>query len=76
MERYLKSRFFNTLEWFSFIVNKNYVKDKKMIAFFKDAVIEWYEHLFLKYMPRAISDPKEFPEFKTLYRKFKENWKD
>lgn len=65
------SRFFNTLEWYSFLVNENYVKDKKMIGFFDDAIIDWYENIFLKHMKKAIDNPKQFPEFEKLYQRLK-----
>ncbi len=65
------SRFFNTLEWFSFLVNKGEVRDKNLKVFFKDAVINWYERLFLSHMPTAVNNPKEYPELKKLYEKMK-----
>ena len=64
-----RSRFCNTLEWFSFLVNQKEIKDKKLKAFFADAVIDWYSNIFLTQMGTATADPKQFPEFKKLYRK-------
>ena len=69
------SLFFNTLEWFSFLVNSNKIKDDKTIDFFKDAVINWYDELFLDpdYIELwQVEDKKQYPELKKLYKKFKE----
>ena len=65
-------RFFNQLEWFSFLINEKKINDEKLIEFFKDAIIDWYDNIFLKHFEQdTINDEKEFPEFKKLYRKFK-----
>ena len=61
------SLFSNTLEWFSFLVNTNKIKDDKTIDFFKDAVIDWYDELFLDpdYIePWQTEDKKQYPELK------------
>ncbi len=67
-------QFFNQLEWFSFLINENKLKDKKLIDFFKPAIIGWYEDMFVKHFNKSdVDDPKQFEEFKKLYKKFKEN---
>ena len=33
--------------------------------------MDWYDNLFVKYMDKEVNDPKEFPEFKKLYDKFR-----
>ena len=66
-----RSQFFNTLEWLSFLINEKKMQDKKVINFYRPAIIEWYEKIFEKYMGDVVHDPKEFPEFKKLYDKFK-----
>jgi len=66
------SLLFNSIEYFAFLVNKKYVKDKKMICFFKDAIINWYEKIFLgHYEFKDIDDISVFPEMKELYKKLK-----
>lgn len=66
------SLFFNSIERLSFLVNKGFIKDKKIIKFFEDAVIMWYEELFKKHYDKAkIEDSKVFPEFKELYHNIK-----
>lgn len=67
-------RFFNQLEWFSFLVNHKKIKDAELVSFFSDSIIEWYEKIFLVHMDKEIiDDPKQFEEFKKLYTKFKNN---
>jgi hypothetical protein len=68
------SLFFNTLEWFSFLVNSRKIKDDKIIGFFKDAIIEWYEKIFLEeyYITKEqVNDSNEYKEFKKLYKRLK-----
>lgn len=68
-----RSQFFNTLEWLSFLVNEHKIKDKKVIKFFKPAIMKWYDDIFVQYMGNAVTDPEEFPEFKKLYEKFRQD---
>ena len=59
---------FNSVEQFAFLVNEKFIKNKKLIGFFDDAIIMWYEQLFVKhYEEKEINDDKLFPEFKKLY---------
>ena len=60
-------RFFNTLEWFSLLVNSNTIKDKAITEFFKDAVIEWCHHLLPN---KDREDKKKYPELKKLYSEY------
>ena len=66
------SIFFNTLEWFSFLINHGKLSDKEMIVFFKEAIISYYEDIFCKiYDFKTINDNTQFSEFKHLYKKLK-----
>jgi hypothetical protein len=42
------SRLFNTLEWYSFLVNKKKITDKSIKEYFKDVIINHYEEHFLE----------------------------
>ncbi|MCD6092480.1 MAG: hypothetical protein J7J38_00475 [Candidatus Aenigmarchaeota archaeon] len=64
------SLFFNTLEFFAFLVNENHL-NKKLSKFFNDAIIDWYERIFMKYHNKDISNPKIYPELKKLYKLIK-----
>lgn len=66
------SLLFNSIEIFSFYINKNFIKNKHVVEFFDDAIIQWYEEIFLKhYSKEEIGDLAHFPEFKKLYKKIK-----
>ena len=62
------ARFFNTLEWFSFLINEKTIKDTKIKSFFKGALIDWHDNLL---QPKDKNDPTKYPEFKKLYRALK-----
>ena len=63
--------FFNSLEWFAFLINEKRI-EKKVIAFFDDAIISYYEDIFVKVMPQnVIVDENQYEELKKLYKKLK-----
>ena len=69
-ERHWNSRLFNTLEWYSFLVNQQQINDKNILKYFKDIIIDYYEDNFLNdATPQQVDDPEEYPEFKGLYKK-------
>jgi len=62
------SLLFNSIEQFAFLVNERYIKDKKIVGFFDDAVVMWYEQIFLKhYSQEEVNNLKNYQEFKKLY---------
>lgn len=64
--------FLNRLEYFSFLVNQNYLRDPTLASFFAEAVVRWYEDVFEKLADQAEkTDPKIYPELKALYLKLK-----
>src|SRR3989338_3849994 len=66
------SLLFNSIEQFAFLVNERYIKDKKISGFFDDAVVMWYEQIFLKhYSEEEVNNSKNYPEFKKLYHSIK-----
>ena len=63
------SLLFNSIEQFAFLVNNKFIKNDKMTHFFDDAVVKWYDDIFVKYhTSKEIDDKDVFPEFKKLYR--------
>ena len=73
--------FFNTIEWFSFLINKNHIRDKKVIEFFKSAMHMWHKDYFNDetYIDKKTRENKEdYEEFRELHTRFRleENWKD
>ena len=66
------SLLFNSIEQFAFLVNEKFIKNKKMAGFFDDAVVMWYEQIFLKhYSEEEVNNPKNYQEFKKLYHSIK-----
>jgi hypothetical protein len=68
------SLFFNTLEWLSFLINNKKIKDKKIVSYFKPALLAWYNDIFLDvdYIELdQVNDPKDYPELKKLIEDLK-----
>jgi len=66
------SLLFNSIEQFAFLVNERFIKNKKISGFFDDAVVMWYEQIFLKhYSKEEVNNIKNYPEFKKLYHTIK-----
>lgn len=67
-----RSRFFNTLEWLAFLINENELSNAKIVGFYKEAIIDWYEEIFLKQASEnERNDAKQYPELKKLYNNLK-----
>ena len=68
------SLLFNSIEFFAFLVNNKYVSDVKMIGFFRDAIVGWYEGIFLSHhSQKDISDENLYPEMRRLYKRMKDS---
>ncbi|MCC7574345.1 hypothetical protein KO361_02035 [Candidatus Woesearchaeota archaeon] len=66
------SLLFNSIEQFAFLVNEKFIKNSKISGFFDDAVVMWYEQIFIEhYSKEEVNNPKNYPEFKKLYHKIK-----
>ncbi|MFH0955305.1 MAG: hypothetical protein V1777_04340 [Candidatus Micrarchaeota archaeon] len=69
--RRLDSRLFNRIEFFAFLINRGHLHEE-YTEFFNDAIIDWYEGIFLKHATEEEkTNPKYYNEFKTLYKKIK-----
>jgi hypothetical protein len=63
---------FNQIEYISFLVNKGYLKDSKMIEFLRDPVVDWYDNVFSKFATEEErTNLKFYPEWKQLYAMLK-----
>ena len=63
---------FNSVNWFAFLVNKEFINDKRLVNFFSGAIIKWYEDMFIKtHSQEEIKDTTLYPEFKKLYHVIK-----
>ena len=66
------SGFFNTLEYMSFLVNAGLIPEKPFIRFYRDAIIGWYENIFLREAEDEEKiDQTLYPELKRLYTRLK-----
>ena len=66
------SRIFNTLNYFSFLVNRKVIDDRWLLEYMKPTIITYYEETFQTHASSVDkSDPKSFQEFKRLYLKLK-----
>ena len=62
------SLLFNSIEYFAFLVNNKFINDRKLTSFFDEAIVMWYEEIFLKRHDKlVVNDRKQYPEFKKLY---------
>jgi hypothetical protein len=67
------SRYFSTLEWLSLLVNTKEIKNKRLIAFYHDLIIESYEKILPQYYSsEEIKNEYIYPEFQIFYRNLKE----
>jgi hypothetical protein len=60
--------FFNTWEYYAFLVN-NELLIKKLAAFYNDAFKRYYEEVFKIAMPAERDDSNQFKEMRKLYSK-------
>jgi hypothetical protein len=73
-------RFFNTVEWLSFLINNKHITEQTLIDFYKPSFKMWHEEWFNHdYLEKDYRDNKKnYEEFRKLYDYFRmdENWKD
>ncbi len=65
-------RFFDNLEWFSYLVNSEQIKDPRLLAFYEQIILVSHE----KGLPTFYSEEKRkkknfYPELRELYDKLK-----
>ena len=65
VDRQYEPEFFNTLEYLSFLINHKVVETAHLQAFFKPAMLHWYETAL------DLKDRDKFIEFTRLYHKLK-----
>jgi len=73
-------KFFNVIEWLSFLINNNHINDEKLVDYFKDDIKVWHKEWFTyDYLEKRFRDDKNtYEEFRKLYSRFKkeEQWND
>ena len=66
------SRIFNTLNYFSFLVNRKVINDRWLLEYMKPTIIRYYEETFLIHASSVDkSDPESYREFKRFYLNLK-----
>jgi hypothetical protein len=71
----LCERLFNSLEWLGFLINEKQITNNKIILYFKQLVIQYFDNTFMTtgYISQKQRDnPNEFKEFKKLYQDYKD----
>ena len=71
-EKHWLDGLFNTFEYMSFLANAGFIPRKPFTRFYGDAIIEFYETIFLnKAEDEQRNEPQQFSEFKRLYKRLK-----
>jgi hypothetical protein len=66
------SRIFNTLDYFSFLVNQKMIDDRRLIQYMKPFLVRYYEETFLKHASiEERGDSSSYQELKKFYLKLK-----
>ena len=69
------NRFFNTCEWFAFLINTGEIKDKNLENYFEDTLVQARD-MFDQYAKDTDkSNPKRFREFKKLLNTYESQGK-
>jgi F0F1-type ATP synthase membrane subunit a len=63
--------FFNTLEYFAFLLNRKMLPAQIFLEFYKPAFLKWYEMFLAFASNHEKNDPNIYPEFKKLVMRFK-----
>jgi hypothetical protein len=69
----LYSRILNTVDWLSFLINTKVITDRRMIAYMKSTLIQYYEDTFIQNMLTDERYSNSYHQFKKLYQRMKLN---
>ena len=67
----LFSRILNTVEWLSFLINTKVITDRRMIAYMKPTLIQYYQDTFVQNMLADERYSNSYHHFKKLYQRMK-----
>jgi len=67
----LYSRILNTVDWLSFLINTKVIIDRRMIAYMKPTLIQYYQDTFVQNMLADESYSNSYRQFKKLYQSMK-----
>ena len=67
----LYSRILNTVDWLSFLINTKVITDRRMIAYMKPTLIQYYQDTFVQNMLADERYSNSHHHFKKLYQRMK-----
>ncbi|RPJ25489.1 MAG: hypothetical protein EHM25_09295 [Nitrosopumilales archaeon] len=67
----LYSRILNTVDWLSFLINTKVITDRRMIAYMKPTLIQYYQDTFVQNMLADERYSNSYHQFKKLYQRMK-----
>jgi hypothetical protein len=67
----LYSRILNTVDWLSFLINTKVITDRRMIAYMKPTLIQYYQDTFIQNMLADERYSNSYLQFKKLYQRMK-----
>ena len=67
----LYSRILNTADWLSFLINTKVITDRRMIAYMKPTLIQYYQDTFVQKMLGDERYSNSYRQFKKLYERMK-----
>jgi hypothetical protein len=70
-EHYL--RILNTVDWLSFLINTKVITDRRMIAYMKPTLIQYYQDNFVQNILADERYSSSYHHFKKLYQKIKQD---
>jgi hypothetical protein len=65
------SRILNTVDWLSFLINTKVITDRRMVAYMKPTLIQYYEDTFIQNMLADERYSNSYRQFKKLYQRMK-----
>lgn len=68
----LYSRILNTVDWLSFLINTKVITDRRMIAYMKPTLIQYYQDTFVQNMLADERYSNTYRQFKKLYQRMKQ----
>lgn len=69
----LYSRILNTVDWLSFLINTKVITDRRMIAYMKPTLIQYYQDTFIQNMLADERNSNSYQHFKKLYQRMKQD---
>lgn len=69
----LYSRILNTVDWLSFLINTKVITDRRMIAYMKPTLIQYYKDTFIQNMLADERNSNSYQHFKKIYQRMKQD---